>query len=859
MGAGLSSVCFPSQTRSGGGPRRRRLSGDLSDDVEDRVALNEGGRCSPSSSVHFGPMVLKSKEKIALLLQRTTQDRISSQLEKQLESAGYHCIVVSSAREAEAHFSLSLPCLLFLDGRASVSPSAEESLTQLQSFVRDSATAVFVYFDKLPSAERRRQLVILGATRLFRFNNRTFNNELCWFECAILPVQSKLRSVPALFAALERSDNAVEITDSFQHVQYVNPAYEALTGCRKSEILGSLACNLRRKSLPRELDIRTTASAVVTSTDDKYRRKSLTINPTVSIYITDEDENTKTNMTVTNGWKTFGVPFSKHSSVNCQFVHMKQTNDNTLALNPYNAFYRRPPSFRNKALVVDTPLAETLALLKDAVLKTKDADVQEALQKAIRSLNFAELYSPLITKFRNDDRVASNLFGGLVLNGTLSTTSPLQKVRKTSLCDIMKSDRSTKYASDLMKSMSPTLRSVLDLEETWEFNILELERLTNYRPMVHLAMKIFERWKVCDFLQCTEARLKAWLEVIESNYHPDNAYHNSTHATDVLHASAYYLGSESISESIEHTDAVAALIASVIHDVDHPGKGSAFLINTKHPLALLYNDVSVLENHHAALAFQLTVGDTNINIFENLPQSEYKPLRKSIVDMVLATDMNRHFENLAKFQNAVLTNYRDPAFLMENNGDGKKCASPEHKVIICRMLIKCADVSNPSRNWSLCKEWGLRIVDEYFAQTAEERAKGLPFTMEVFDKETCNIPQTQCSFIDMFVREMFRGWCAFGQMPQLLTLIERNYELWRRECDDWPASRETLRSPRGTDASGGGGGVAYDGSLDVRCDSKSRLLIGRGSVDVHMHDDANGASPMTLLSAAARDSLLFRV
>lgn len=122
-------------------------------------------------------------------------------------------------------------------------------------------------------------------------------------------------------------------------------------------------------------------------------------------------------------------------------------------------------------------------------------------------------------------------------------------------------------------------------------------------------MKILQRWRVREFLQCSESCLRAWLEVIEAHYHPTNPYHNSTHAADVLHATAYYLGKENIAVSechfgplsgshgpsfqnmIEHSDAVAALLASIIHDVDHPGKGSPFLINTKHPLALLYNDV----------------------------------------------------------------------------------------------------------------------------------------------------------------------------------------------------------------------------------------------------------------------------
>ena len=49
----------------------------------------------------------------------------------------------------------------------------------------------------------------------------------------------------------------------------------------------------------------------------------------------------------------------------------------------------------------------------------------------------------------------------------------------------------------------------------------------------------------------------------------------------------------------------ATLIAAAVHDVDHPGKNNQFLIETGHELAILYNDNSVLENHHLAMAFRI--------------------------------------------------------------------------------------------------------------------------------------------------------------------------------------------------------------------------------------------------------------
>jgi hypothetical protein len=43
---------------------------------------------------------------------------------------------------------------------------------------------------------------------------------------------------------------------------------------------------------------------------------------------------------------------------------------------------------------------------------------------------------------------------------------------------------------------------------------------------------------------------------------------------------------------------------------------SAFLCNSNHELAVLYNDLCVLESHHSALAFKLTMTDDRVNIFK---------------------------------------------------------------------------------------------------------------------------------------------------------------------------------------------------------------------------------------------------
>ena len=41
---------------------------------------------------------------------------------------------------------------------------------------------------------------------------------------------------------------------------------------------------------------------------------------------------------------------------------------------------------------------------------------------------------------------------------------------------------------------------------------------------------------------------------------------------------------------------------------------------------------------------------------------------------------------------------------------------PENKMIVKRMLIKCADIANPLRPRTLSIEWARRISEEYFRQ-----------------------------------------------------------------------------------------------------------------------------------------------
>lgn len=86
--------------------------------------------------------------------------------------------------------------------------------------------------------------------------------------------------------------------------------------------------------------------------------------------------------------------------------------------------------------------------------------------------------------------------------------------------------------------------------------------------------------------------------------------------------------------------------------------------------------------------------------------------------MILATEMTRHFEHLAKFVN-VFTKPESREEDGSSEGDSMDVANfqtLENIALAKRMLIKCADVSNPTRPLKQCVEWAKRIAEEYFNQ-----------------------------------------------------------------------------------------------------------------------------------------------
>ena len=94
---------------------------------------------------------------------------------------------------------------------------------------------------------------------------------------------------------------------------------------------------------------------------------------------------------------------------------------------------------------------------------------------------------------------------------------------------------------------------------------------------------------------------------------------------------------------------VALCIAALGHDIGHLGVQNSFLVNSNDPLALQYNDRSILENMHRSRLF-VVLRQRGCGLFDGLKPEEYRAVRKMIIGMIMATDLAQHFDDMNRFK-----------------------------------------------------------------------------------------------------------------------------------------------------------------------------------------------------------------
>ncbi|XP_076980418.1 high affinity cAMP-specific and IBMX-insensitive 3',5'-cyclic phosphodiesterase 8A isoform X2 [Tamandua tetradactyla] len=694
-----------------------------------------GGDKVSVADVQFGPMRFH-QDQLQVLLVFTKEDGQCNGFWRACEKAGFKWTVMREAQAVLACFLDVHHDIIILDHRNPRQLDAEALCRSIRSSKLSENTVIVGVVRRGDKEESSvMPLIAAGFTRRYVENPSIMAcyNELLQLEFGEVRSQLKLRACNSIFTALEKSQEAIEITSEDHIIQYANPAFETTMGYQSGELIGKELAEVPINE--KKADLLDTINSYIRIGKEwqgiYYAKKKNGDNVQQNVKIIPvigqggKIRHYVSIIRVCNGYnkaekKTECI--QSDSQTDIQTGKHKDRRKGSLDVRSLTsrtsdvAHPRRHSSMaRIHSMTIEAPITKVINII-NAAQESSPMPVTEALDRVLEILRTTELYSPQLG-VKEDDPHASDLVGGLVSDGLrrlsgnecIFSTKSLQQAPGSIITPIS------------LRDVPLRIARAMENEENWNFDVFDLEAATNKRPLIYLGLKMFARFGVCEFLNCSESTMRSWLQIIEANYHSSNPYHNSTHSADVLHATAYFLSRERIKQTLDPVDEVAALIAAIIHDVDHPGRTSAFLCNAGSELAVLYNDTAVLESHHAALAFQLTIRDDKCNIFKNMERNDYRTLRQGIIDMVLATEMTKHFEHVNKFVNSI----NKPLAALEENGETHKdekditttLRTPENRILIKRMLIKCADVSNPCRPLEHCIEWAARISEEYFAQS----------------------------------------------------------------------------------------------------------------------------------------------
>ncbi|KAF7649202.1 hypothetical protein LDENG_00145450 [Lucifuga dentata] len=282
----------------------------------------------------------------------------------------------------------------------------------------------------------------------------------------------------------------------------------------------------------------------------------------------------------------------------------------------------------------------------------------------------------------------------------------------------------------------PTALTALKEVDQWSFDVFSFQEATGEHALKFLVYDLLTRYDLINRFRIPVQALVQFVESLENGYSKHrNPYHNLIHAADVTQTAHFLMLHTGVMHWLSELEILAMVFAAAIHDFEHTGTTNNFHIHTRSEVAILYNDRSVLENHHVSAAYRL-MAEEDLNILINLNKDDWRELRALVIEMVMSTDMSCHFQQIKTMRNAVTQTH---------NLD---------KVKVLSLMLHAADISHPAKAWPLHYRWTHSLMEEFFRQGDKEVELCLPFS-PLCDRKATMIAQSQIGFIDFIVEPTF--------------------------------------------------------------------------------------------------------
>lgn len=313
------------------------------------------------------------------------------------------------------------------------------------------------------------------------------------------------------------------------------------------------------------------------------------------------------------------------------------------------------------------------------------------------------------------------------------------------------------------------------------FDVFKLDECSCGHPLSILFDYLLDTLGLFDKFKIEKRQFSSFVLEIEAGY-KNVPYHNRLHAADVLQNMACLLQAAKFKKYFSEWEIFAALLAAAIHDFKHPGTNNAFHVNDSTDLAILYNDQSVLENMHLAESFKV-MAKPNCDLMSGMSPKQRSQVRETVINMVLSTDMKKHFDLHSKLDELVNgkeeSETQEKCEKKEKHHDDPDAVLREHHLVYLQGALHCSDIANPAKPLPFYLKWTDMIEQEFFAQGDLERAKGYAIS-PMCDRDKPNKGQSQIGFISVIVQPLFRTYSALvPEVAKIVDNIADNQQYWK--------------------------------------------------------------------------------
>jgi 3'5'-cyclic nucleotide phosphodiesterase len=307
----------------------------------------------------------------------------------------------------------------------------------------------------------------------------------------------------------------------------------------------------------------------------------------------------------------------------------------------------------------------------------------------------------------------------------------------------------------------------------WNVDIISLNTRTNKSPLAALGKYCIKYYNLNESFDIAEDKISNFFLALEKNYKP-NPYHNSMHAADVLASGLYIITNSFLASTLSDIEALIVILSHLGHDVGHPGYTNRFLVNFRDKIAMeckkyLDNDISVLENMHCSKTF-LLLSEPDKNLLYNLDNDQFLLVRKWVIELILATDMGKHFELLGLFKS--------------KSYSAKNIENLDCKLDVLKIIIKASDIGHAAKTIEFHVNWSLLITEEFFRQGDIEKENSRPVSMYC-DRETTIISKSQIGFLKNIALPLYETLSLFLNSEsfdsQCIEQIKNNISSWEFE------------------------------------------------------------------------------